>query len=108
MGWLTDKKKTNKPETHEALPLTPEQMVSATPETQQNRLNAVSYDLQKRLKNELSGIIGEIVDTAFDNTRAEVEQVIRNELMILLESRLDILVEQAIKTHLTRPRTEQD
>ena len=52
-------------------------------------------------------LAGEIVDTALDNTRAEVEQVIRNELMTLLESRLDILVEQAIKTHLTKPRPEK-
>lgn len=108
MGWLADKKKRQEPEISEALSLTPEQMVSSTPETQQHRLDGISYDLQKRLKNELGGIIGEVVDIALDNTRAEVEQVIRNELMTLLESRLDILVEQAIKTHLTKPRHEKD
>jgi ribosomal protein S4 len=107
MGWLSDKKKRKDPQIAEALSLTPEQMVSSTPETQQHRLDAISYDLQKRLKNELGGIIGEVVDTALDNTRAEIEQVIRNELITLLESRLDILVEQAIKTHLTRPRHER-
>ena len=107
MSWLSDRKKRQEPEIAEALPLSPEQMVSATPETQQHRLDAISCDLQKLLKNELGGIIGEIVDTALDNTRAEVEQIIRNELMTLLESRLDILVEQAIKTHLTKPRPEK-
>jgi len=108
MSWLSDKKKQQKPELSEALSLTPEQVVSATPETQQHRLDAISYDLQRRLKNELGGIIGEVVDTALDNTRAEVEQIIRNELITLLESRLDVLVEQAIKTHLTKPRSERD
>jgi len=108
MSWLSDKKKRQQPELSEALSLGPEQVVPATPETQQHRLDAISHDLQRRLKNELEGIIGKIVDTTLDNTRAEVEQIIRNELITLMESRLDVLVEQAIKTHLTKPRPERD
>ena len=108
MSWIEDKKNRHEPEVSETLSLSPEQIVSSTPQTQQNRLDAISYDLQKRLKNELSGIIGEVVDSALGNTRAEVEQLIRNELLSMLESRLDILVEQAIKTHLTKPRPEHE
>jgi F0F1-type ATP synthase membrane subunit b/b' len=105
VSWLFDKKKRQAPEIPETLSLTAEQVISSTPETQQHRLDSISYDLQKRLKNELSGIISEVVDSALDNTRAEVEQIIRNELVTMLESRLDLLVEQAIKTHLTKPRS---
>ena len=61
MSWIEDKKKRHEPELSETLSLSPEQIVASTQKTQQNRLDAISYDLQKRLKNELSGIIGEIV-----------------------------------------------
>ena len=107
MGWF---KKTNKldPTLPETISLSAENVVRASTHSQETTLDEISSDLQHRLKMQLSGIMSEVVDTALDNTRAEIEQMLRNELIIMLEGRLDQLVEQAIKTHLTKPRHEQE
>jgi len=56
------------------------------------------------LKHEFRDMLSEVVDKALENTRDDIEQMIRNELITMLESRMDELVEQGIKKHLTRSR----
>ena len=107
MGWLKKPKKVD-PTLPETLSLTADDVVSTSSRSQDSVLDQISYDLQGRLKKELSGILSEVVDTAIDNTRADIEQMIRNELITMLEQRLDLLVEQAIKKHLTKPRHKTD
>ncbi len=103
MGWFKKTKKVD-PVISETLSLTAEQVISPQTDKHESSLDQISYDLQGRLKKELNGILGEVVDTAIDNTLADIEQMMRNELITLLEDRLDQLVEQAIKKHLTKPR----
>ena len=107
MGWFKKPKKVD-PTLPGALSLTADHVVPPAPDRQETSLDQISYDLQGRLKKELTGILGEVVDTALDNTRADIEQMIRNELIIMLEDRLDKLVEQAIKKHLTKPRNHSE
>ena len=101
MNWFKRKKD---PTIAETLSLTAEQVVSAAVPVEEKLLERIAADLQQRLKNDLSSIIGEIVDTAVDNTRIEMEQKLRAELLGTLESRLDQLVEQGLRTHLTKPQ----
>ena len=88
----------------ETLTLSEDQVVADKLSSQHDKLDKISSELQVRLKNELNGLISEIVDSAIDHTRAEIEQLIRNHLVGQLEEKLDTLVEQAIKTHLTKPK----
>ena len=88
----------------ETLTLSEEQVVTDNLSSQQDKLEKISSELQDRLKNELNGLISEIVDYSIDQTRAEIEQLIRNQLVSQFEDKLDTLVEQAIKTHLTKPK----
>lgn len=88
----------------ETLSLKPDQVVEPASTRHESTLDDISYDLQGRLKKELDGLIAEVVDTALDKTRPDIEQMVRNELILMLEERLDKLVEQAIKKHLTKPR----
>ncbi len=98
------RKSKKEPQLPEALPLSVEDMVKTSTLRQSEKLERISSELQLRLKKELSGMISEVVDTAIDNTRAEIEQILHNELISMMEKRLDDLVEQAIKTHLTKSR----
>ena len=107
MGWFKKSRKLD-PKLPETLSLTAEHVVKAAAHRQESSLEDISSELQHRLKMELSGIMSEVVDTALDNTRAETEQMLRNELITMLEDRLDQLVEQAIKKHLTKPRDDQE
>lgn len=88
----------------ETLSLSEDQVVTDNLSSQHDKLDKISSELQIRLKNELNGLIAEIVDSAIDQTRAEIEQMIRNHIVSQLEDKLDTLVEQAIKTHLTKPK----
>lgn len=106
MGFFSKQKKRRATHNHDTLSLTAEQIFSLPEENQQQRLDNISSDLRLRLKKELGGMIEEMVDTALDNTRTEMEQILRNELSTMLQERLDKLVEQAIKTHLTKPRPD--
>ena len=99
------KKKKTEPVLPDALTLSASDIVNRVSEKQAEKLERISSQLQQRLKNELSGMISEVVDTAIDNTRADIEQMLHNELIRMLEKRLDDLVEQAIKTHLTKPHS---
>jgi len=105
MAWFKKQNKVD-PSIPETLSLTAENIVESTTDRQEKTLEKVSSDLQNRLRKELNGILSEVVDTAIDRTHAETEQLLRNELLTMLEARLDQLVEQAIKTHLTKPRQQ--
>lgn len=109
MGWLKKNKK-QEPVIPETLSLKADQVISVADASNRYEtvIDQISYDLQGRLKKEISGMLSEIVDTAIDNTRAETEQMLRNELIIMLEERIDKLVEQAIKAHLTKPINRAD
>lgn len=115
MGLFKKNKKDSRKHSVTDAPLTlkPEHMVPTPPKhmvpCDERALEQIGNQLQKRLKKELNGILGEVVDTAIDNTRAEMEQMLRNELIGMLESRLDQLVETAIKKHLTlNPKNSED
>ena len=88
----------------EVMPLSAADIVKSTEKGQAEKLEHIASELQLRLKKELSGMISEIVDTAIDNSRADMEQILHNELISMMEKRLDHLVDQAIKTHLTKSR----
>jgi len=98
------RKKKKDPLLSTAIELGENDVVARVSEKQTEKLEKISSELQQRLKNELSGMISEVVDRSIDNTRAEIEQILHNELISMLEKRLDKLVEQAIKTHLTKSR----
>jgi F0F1-type ATP synthase membrane subunit b/b' len=101
------KRKKNETVLPDALHLTEQDLVHKVTERQAEKLERISSQLQQRLKLEMSGMISEVVDLAIDNTRAEIEQMLHNELIRMLEKRIDDLVEQAIKTHLTKPHNRE-
>ncbi len=102
MGFFRKNKKD--PVVPDAVTLSARDVVQSVNAKQTEKLEKISSELQLRLKNELSGMISEVVDTAIDNTRAEIEQLLHSELITMMENKLDHLVDQAIKTHLTKSR----
>ena len=88
----------------EMIDLKAEDVIISANERQTATLEGIASDLQVRLKNEFRDMLAEVVDKALDNSRDDIEQMIRHELINMLESRMDELVEQGIKKHLTRTR----
>ena len=103
MGLFGKSKKVD-PKMPEMLDLKQENVIISANERQTATLESIASDLQIRLKNEFRDMLAEVVDKALDNSRDDIEQMIRNELINMLESRMDELVEQGIKKHLTRTR----
>ena len=104
MGFFRKSKKLD-PKIPETISLKAGDVVIDNTHKHEKTLDSISVELQDRLKKELHGILGEVVDQAIDNTKVQTEQMLRNQLLTMLESRLDQLVEQAIKKNLTRPKS---
>jgi len=104
MAWF--KKKNKQRTVPEALTLSAENIVSTDPNNQDALLNKISTDLQIRLENELGSILNDVVDSTINEAHDEIATLLHRRLKEKLSSKLDSLVEQAIKLHFTKPPTD--